>query len=192
MEKLAKRIATYEDLLKLPDHLVAEIVDGELFTAPRPSGPHERAGGGIYAHLRFMFDDGAAGARSWWIAFEAELHLGGEILVPDVSGWRRDRHPSHPVRGTVAAVAPDFVCEVISPSTGRTDRMKKLPAYARVGVAHAWIVEPSLRTLEVYRLDGRHWTLRAVHGGDEPVPIEPFETIEFPLDTLWFPEDEPA
>lgn len=190
VEKAAKRPATYDDLLQVPDHLVAEIVDGELHTAPRPSGSHERSGGGIYMHLRYSFDDGGAGARAWWIAFEAELHLSGEILVPDVSGWRRDLHPRHPVRRTVANVAPDFVCEVISPSTGRFDRMKKLPAYARFGVSHAWIVEPSLRTIEVFRLEGGHWVLAAVHGGEEPTRIEPFDAIAFPLESLWFDEDQ--
>jgi len=192
VEKAAKRPATYEDLLNVPDHLVGEIVEGDLYTSPRPAGPHERSGGGIYMHLRYLFDYGGGGGGSWWIAFEVELHLASDVLVPDVSGWRRDRHPRHPVRGTVASVPPDWVCEVISPSTGRLDRMKKLPAYARAGVSHAWIVEPSLRTIEVYRREGEHWMLAAVHGGEEPARIEPFDAIEFPLESLWFEQEDPA
>ncbi len=187
----AKRPATYEDLLQVPDNLIAEIIEGELYTSPRPGGPHERAGGGIYTRLRFAFDDGE-GPGGWWIAFEAELHLGRDILVPDVAGWRRERHPEHPVRGAAATVAPDWVCEVLSPSTGRIDRMRKLPSCGAHGVEYAWIVEPALRTVEVFRLEAGRWTLDGVSGGDDAVRIPPFEAIEFPLATLWLPEPPAA
>lgn len=187
----AKRPATYEDLLKVPDNVIAEIIEGELFTSPRPAGPHERAAGGIYTRLRYFFDDGD-GAGGWWIAFAAELHLGQDILVPDISGWRRDRHPQHPVRGSAAVVPPDWVCEVLSPSTGRVDRMHKLPLYGVHEVEYAWIVEPALRTIEVFRRESGRWTLQGVHGGDEPARVAPFEAIEFPLSTLWLPLQPPA
>jgi Uma2 family endonuclease len=187
----SKRPATYEDLLKVPDNLVAEIVEGELYTSPRPAGPHERAAGGIHSRLRFSFDDGD-GPGGWWIAIEPELHLGGDILVPDVGGWRRERVPSYPIGGAAAEVRPDWICEVVSPSTGRFDRMRKLPAYARHGVAYAWIVDPLQRTIEAFRLQGERWLLIAVYGGDEPAHIEPFDAIEIPLSTLWLPQSPAA
>jgi len=187
MSKVLKPAATYEDLLEVPDNLVAEIIDGELYTSPRPAGPHERAMGGVYLGLRSSFDDGDGGPGGWWISVEPELHLGRDILVPDVCGWRRERVPTHPVAGAAATIAPDWICEVLSPRTGLTDRSRKLPAYARHEVAWAWIVDTSQRTIEVFRLVEGQWFLNSVYGGDEPARIEPFEAVEFPLTRLWFP-----
>lgn len=191
MAKAAKRPATYADLLEVPDDLIAELVDGELFTSPRPRDRHERAAGGIHARLRTFFDDGD-GPSGWWISYEPELHLGGDVLVPDVCGWRRDRVPGFPIDGPAATIAPDWVCEVLSPRSGILDRTRKLPAYARYGVEFMWIVEPVHKTIEVFQLAGDHWTLLGVHGGEEPAGIPPFESFEFPLATLWLPETPPA
>lgn len=191
MANAAKRPATYEDLLQVPDHLIAEIVEGELFASPRPAGAHERAAGAIHSRLRFLFDDGD-GPGGWWICIEPELHLDADVLVPDVCGWRRARVPSFPVAGASATIAPDWVCEVLSPRTGLLDRTRKLPSYARHGVQYAWIVDTSLKTVEAFRLVDGHWSLIAVYGGDDPARIEPFETIEIPLARLWFPEPGPA
>jgi len=189
--KVAKRPATYEDLLQVPDNLVAEIVEGELYASPRPGGAHGRAEGAIHSRLRFFFDDGG-GPGGWWIADEPELHLGSDVLVPDVCGWRRSRVPTYPVTGAAATIAPDWICEVLSPRTGILDRTRKLPAYARHGVAYAWLVDPPLRTIDVYRLIDGRWSLLVTHGGDETARIEPFEQIEFPLATLWVPTPDPA
>lgn len=191
MAKTAQRPATYEDLLKVPDNLVAEIIEGELFTSPRPAGPHERAMGAIYLRLRDWFDDGD-GPGGWWISVEPELHLDGNVLVPDVCGWRRERVGPHPVSGVAATIAPDWICEVLSPRTGILDRTRKLPTYARHAVESAWIVDTSQRTIEVFRLVENRWSLIGVHGGDEPARIEPFEAVEFPMARLWFPEPRPA
>jgi Uma2 family endonuclease len=178
--------------MKVPDHLIAEIIEGELFTSPRPAGPHERALGAIHARIRFLFDDGD-GPGGWWISVEPEFHLDSDVLVPDVCGWRRERVGPHPLEGRAAAtIAPDWICEVLSPRTGILDRTRKLPCYARHGVEYAWIVDTSQRTIEVFRLAEGRWSLTAVHGGDEPARIEPFETIEIPLDRIWFPETSPA
>jgi Uma2 family endonuclease len=189
--KTAQRPATYEDLLKVPDNLIAEIIEGELFTSPRPAGPHERALGAIHSRLRDLFDDGD-GPGGWWISVEPELHLDGNVLVPDVCGWRRERVGAHPVAGAAATIAPDWICEVLSPRTGILDRTRKLPSYARHEVEYAWIVDTSLRTVEVFRLMDGRWVLITVHGGDEPARIEPFEAVEFPMARLWFPESRPA
>jgi Uma2 family endonuclease len=184
--KPAKRPATYEDLLQVPDHLVAELIDGELYTSPRPASRHERVAGRLYRLLGNAFEDGVGGPGGWWIVFEPELRLGGDALVPDVAGWRMERFPEFP---DVAAwtVAPDWVCEVLSPGTTKLDRLLKLPKYARQGVEYAWIAEPMARTIEVYqRLEDR-MELIAVHTGDGPERIPPFDAIELPLDRLWLP-----
>jgi Uma2 family endonuclease len=185
--KTAQRPATYEDLLKVPDHLVAEIIEGELFTSPRPASPHLRASSILGSRITAAFDDGGGGPGGWWILDEPELHLGPDVLVPDIAGWRRERMPT--LTSTAAfTLAPDWVCEVISPHTGRIDRLKKLPIYAREEISYAWIVDPILRIIEAYRLASRRWSLLGTYGGDDTARIEPFDAIEFPLATLWLPE----
>ncbi len=177
--------------MQVPENLVAEIVEGELFTSPRPASPHARAASMLGGYLTTRFDDGGDGPGGWWILYEPELHLDADVLVPDLAGWRRERMPILP---DVAAfeLAPDWVCEVVSPSTGRLDRVRKLPVYARHGVAHAWLIDPLQRTLEVFRLVGGHWSLISTHEGDDPVRVEPFDAMEIPLRTLWLPGREPA
>jgi Uma2 family endonuclease len=82
--------------------------------------------------------------------------------------------------------APDWVCEILSPSTANTDRAIKMPVYAREGVAHLWLVDPDARTLENYRLqDNGHWLLLATLKDDDPVTQPPFDAITFPLNDLW-------
>lgn len=186
VQKAAKRAATYEDLVKVPDHLVAEIVEGELYTSPRPASRHARAASLLGSRLIANFDDGdGGGPGGWWILHEPELHLGPDVLVPDIAGWRRERMP-HLLDTAAFELAPDWVCEVISPRTGRLDRMLKLPAYGRAGVAYAWIVDPIQRTIEAFRLVNGHWSILGIYG-DDVARIEPFEAIEIPLGALWLP-----
>lgn len=184
MAETAKKPATYEDLLKVPDHLVAEIVDGELFTSPRPASRHARASSVLGGKLMPPFDIGDGGPGGWWIITEPELHLAPDILVPDLAGWRRERMPIYP-DAAFFTLAPDWVCEVLSPSTGRLDRVRKMPKYASNGVMHLWLVDPLQRTLEVYRLEGSRWLLMGGHGGEDKVRAEPFEAIELDLALLW-------
>ncbi len=191
----ARRRATYDDLLRVPDTMVAEIIEGELITSPRPAIPHANAGSVIGADLIGPFH-AAPGTPpkpgGWWILFEPELHFGDEVLVPDFAGWRRERLPV--LRNVPAmTLAPDWVCEIVSPSTGALDRARKMPIYAREGVPHLWLVDPLLRTLEIFRRsdDGR-WIVVAGHGGDDVVRAEPFAAIELALDRWWLPEDAPT
>lgn len=182
----ARRRATYEDLLQVPDILIAEIVDGELITSPRPASPHALAGSSIIQDLNPFSrrPGGPHGPGGWWILYEPELHLGADILVPDLGGWRRERVP---VLENVPyfELAPDWVCEVVSPSTGRLDRVRKMPIYARERVSHLWLVDPLMRTLEVYRLTGQQWTVARTHDGTEAVRAEPFEAVELDISRWW-------
>lgn len=184
MAKTVTRPATYEDLLKVPDHFIAEIVEGELYTSPRPSGPHGRALGAAFRVIANAFDDGDGGPGGWWIAIEPEIHLGRDVFVPDVAGWRRERVPEF-LSGLAWEVAPDWVCEVLSPSTARFDRIRKLPKYAEHQVAWAWLVDPALQTLEIYRLERGQWVLASTHEGDDVIRPEPFDAVDFPLGALW-------
>jgi Uma2 family endonuclease len=189
--KLAKPPATYEDLLKVPDNLVAEIIEGELYTSPRPASPHARASSILGGRLISSFDDGGGnGPGGWWILDEPELHLGPDVLVTDIAGWRRERMPVLPDTPSFE-LPPDWVCEVISPSTGRLDRMLKLPSYARAGVAYAWLVDPLQRFIDAFRLVNGQWALLGTYG-DDIARIEPFDAVEIPLATLWMPDAQPA
>jgi Uma2 family endonuclease len=184
---VAKRPATYEDILALPEHLVGQIVDGELFVSPRPAIDHSRSASILGGDLVAPFDRGRGGPGGWWILDEPELHLGRQILVPDLAGWRKERLPVLP-REAFFTLAPDWVCEVLSPSTARFDRLKKLSVYAAEGVSHAWIVDPVLETLEVFRLHEGSWLLVLTGGGNDVVRAEPFDAIEIALDGLWIPK----
>ncbi len=185
MSDAAERRAGYEDLRRLPEHLVGEIVGGELHTHPRPAPRHAHVYSALGGSLWSPFHDGSGGPGGWWILDEPELHLGGDVLVPDLAGWRRARMPALP-DAPWFELAPDWVCEILSPSTAALDRGTKLPIYARQGVAHAWLIDPDARTLEVFeRTADGHWLLLTVLRDEQGVRQPPFDAIEFPLDRLW-------
>ncbi len=183
----AERTATYQDVLDAPPHLVAEVLAGTLHTQPRPASRHARASSGIGARIGPPFDYGDGGPGGWWIIDEPELHLGADIVVPDLAGWRRETMPVYP-DAAYFGTAPDWVCEVLSPSTRRIDRNEKRTIYAREGVPHLWFVDPDARTLEVFGLRGRQWLPLATLANDAEVSQPPFDAIGFPLDALW-PEE---
>jgi Uma2 family endonuclease len=178
------RPATYEDLERLPDNLVAEIVNGELHASPRPAPRHARAGSIVGGRLTPAYDEARGGPGGWWILYEPELHLGRDVLVPDWAGWRRRRMPHLPTTAYFP-LAPDWVCEIVSPSTSSLDRVQKLAIYAREGVSHAWLIDPLARTLEVLRLENGRWTILATHAGGDVVRAEPFTEIKLELSALW-------
>jgi Uma2 family endonuclease len=180
----AKRPATYADIVALPEHLVGEILNGDLVVSPRPAPRHGVASSALGATLGPPFQFGDGGPGGWWIIDEPELHLGDDVLVPDLAGWRRERMPSAPEEAYFT-LSPDWVCEVLSPSTSRVDRTRKLPIYARAGIPHAWLIDPGTQTLEVYRLESGHWIVAATHGGDERVRAVPFEAIALDLARPW-------
>jgi len=184
----AERPASYEDLLDLPENLVGEIIHGVLHTHPRPAPKHVRAYSALGGQLGNPYDWGTSGPGGWWILDEPELHLGPEILVPDLAGWRRERMPELPETPWFE-LAPDWICEILSPSTARLDRAVKMPLYARQQVGYLWLVDPDLQTLEIYTLDQAHgdpaWLLMTVLEGDALVRQPPFDAVEFPLATLW-------
>lgn len=183
-EVMGRKPATYADLEALPPHVVGELIAGELHVSPWLAAPHTVALSRLGGELLSPFDRGRGGPGGWIILFKPELHLGEEVLVPDLAGWSKERMPQPP-RTAAFTLAPDWVCEVLSPSTAVLDRALKLPVYARAGVRHVWLVDPELRTLEVFRLDGAHYTLLVTHAGKALVRAEPFEALELELAYLW-------
>ena len=183
-ESPAPRRATYQDVLDAPPHRVAEIVDGALHTHPRPAIPHARASSSLGVELGSTFGRNRGGPGGWWIVFEPELHFDEDILVPDLAGWRRERMPKLPDAAYIT-LAPDWVCEVLSPSTRKLDLCGKRPVYAHEGVAHLWLVDPLARTLEAFELREGQWTLIATAADADPVGIPPFDAVTFSLADLW-------
>ncbi|MEW6364674.1 MAG: Uma2 family endonuclease [Acidobacteriota bacterium] len=187
MGEPARRFATYEDLLQVPDHMIAEIIDGELVTSPRPGARHTLAssviGADLVGHLG-RGPGGTGGATGWWILDEPELHLGVHILVPDLAGWKRERMPQVP---DVAffTLAPDWVCEVVSPRSSRMDRVRKKRIYAREGIGWLWIVDPNAQTLEVSRRAGDLWQDAGSFEATDTARAEPFSEIEIDLAGWW-------
>ena len=175
-----------------PPHMVAEILAGELHLMPRPRPAHAGAASALGEELGPPFRRGRGGPGGWIFLDEPELHLGPtpDVAVPDLAGWHSARLPEAvfaagaPVGITVV---PNWVCEVLSPSTEATDRAEKMPIYAREKVTHTWLVDPELRTLEVFRLERGMWVVAAVFRGDAEVKAEPFDAIALELGALWRP-----
>jgi Uma2 family endonuclease len=180
----APKVAPYEDVLNAPPDKVAEVIDGELFVMPRPSNFHARAKMRIGNVLDSRFDEGRGGPGGWIILVEPELHLGSHILVPDVAGWRRKTLPEIPDMAFVET-APDWICEVLSPSTELIDRTSKMRIYSEWGVSHIWLVNPILQLLEVYELRDKKYSRVSEFTKTEKVRAVPFDVIEFELAYLW-------
>ncbi len=176
--------ATYQDILDAPEHQVAEIIDGTLYTHPRPAPAHAVASSVLGGELGPPFHRGRGGPGGWWIIFEPELHLGDEILVPDLAGWRRERMPKLPDTAYFG-LAPDWVCEVISVSSRKIDLHGKRPIYARESVGHLWLIDPADQTLDALELHEGQWVLIGSAKDEESVSIRPFDAISFSLGDLW-------
>ena len=192
MDVKTKRPATYADIEALPVGWVGEIIDDGLFATPRPAFGLAHVTSVLGVELGGPFGRGRNGPGGWWIIFEPELHLGRDILVPDLAGWRRDRMVKPPAPSEpFVTLAPDWVCEVLSPATATHDRARKLRVYARESVAHAWLIDPLERSLEVFRHTPEGWLLRGVFSRDEVCRPEPFDALPLELGALWLPT-EPA
>ncbi|MCY1015601.1 Uma2 family endonuclease [Pyxidicoccus sp. MSG2] len=181
---MERKPATYADLEALPDNVIGELIGGVLHASPRLAGQHTLAASRLGIELGGPFDRGRNGPGGWILLVKPELHLSKDVLVPDQACWHRERLPN--AREVVAfTVVPDWVCEVLSPSTEALDRKVKLPVYAREGVRHVWLMDPEARTLEVFRLEGTEYSLLATHSGPAVIRAEPFEVVELELAYLW-------
>ncbi len=182
--------AVEADYLAAPSHLVAEVLDGELFTLPRPRPRHAHTAGRLAGRLRPFDDPGEGEPGGWVILPEPELHFGPrpDKVVPDLAGWHRERLPEEVFADDAPGaiqIVPDWVCEVLSDRTERMDRGLKMRVYRREGVSHVWLVSPTLQTLEVYRLGANGWILPGTYEGDGTARMEPFDSLELSLATRW-------
>lgn len=186
MSDAARKRATYDDVLAAPPHLVAELIFGTLVTSPRPASPHAHAASVLGMDLGSTFQRGRGGPGGWWMLDEPELHFEDNVVVPDLAGWRRERMPTVP-NVAYFTLAPDWLCEVLSPCTEAMDRSDKLRIYADAGVAWVWLVNPLTRVLEVLQHSQQGWIVVATHRDDASVCAPPFEAVALTLGDLWLP-----
>jgi Uma2 family endonuclease len=182
----AKHNATYHDVLDAPEHMRAEILDGRLYLLPRPALVHAEAIAGLVSGLRLPFQFRHGGPGGWRILPEPELRLGADVLVPDVAGWREAELEPGALGGAAAAVCPNWVCEVLSPSTAVYDRTEKRAKYLRHGVDHLWLVDPVERYLECFEANasGDGWILRST-ACEGAVNVAPFDAVALDLSMIW-------
>jgi Uma2 family endonuclease len=168
--------ATYDDIVNLPEHIIGEILDGELVTTSMFGFRHAVARSALIVNF--------GEPEGWWAFHRVEVHLDDHVLVPDFCGWRHERVPKFPDVAWME-LPPDWVCGVISLSADREERLRRWPIYAAYGVPHAWLIDPLQKTLEVFRLVDGRWRTVAMHSGYEVVRVAPFEEIEWKLGSLW-------
>lgn len=173
-----------DDLAALPPHVTGQLIAGTSYATPRPAGDHVVASASLFCDLAAPLMRGRGGAGGWWLVYEPALRLGDDVLVPDMAAWRHGRMPEYPA-GPSVTLAPDWVCEVLSPQTAKLDRDRKMPRYAEAGVAHLWLLDPRKRTLETYSLDHAAWMRLDTYGADATVRAHPFTIVEIELATLW-------
>lgn len=183
------RPATYADIEALPPDVVGEIISGVLHAHPRPTPRHGVASVELQYELTGPFRRGRGGPGGWIFIDEPELHLGPHVVVPDLAGWRQERLTPFPGTAFIDT-PPDWLCEVLSPSTEKLDRTGKLDVYAQFGVRHCWYVNPVVRTLEVMELTAERWLLAATFKDDDAVCAPPFQVHSFSLGVLWAPDGD--
>ncbi len=197
---VSRRDLLYAEIEALPPHLKGQIVDGELIVQPRPAMPHACAASRMHLILGLPFDLGHSGPGGWKIIFEPELHLADDVLIPDIAGWRLTDGGDGLLQFTAVPYAPAWLCEVLSPSTARLDRARKLAIYGREGVAHVWLLDPQTRLLEVFTRTDSGWAVQIIDTTAAEAAeqrVAPFDAAPLNLRRLWDdlppePEPEPA
>ena len=186
----AHKFASYDDILSAKSDVVAEIVDGQLTTMPRPSPRHSRAQSVLGVELGGPFDKGSGGPGGWIFLDEPELWLcteagpKGNYLVPDLAAWKKERFVHDESKNGIE-VPPDWVCEILSPATIRHDRIIKMPKYAHFEIPFVWLIDPIAKTLEVFVLEEGKWIIHGGYSDADTIQAPPFDSHEFSLKALW-------
>lgn len=188
MAEPLRRLAGWDDILRAPENLKAEVVAGELELPPRPRPAHSRTQFLLGHRLAGPFDDGEDGPGGWWFLFEPDIELGAhDIVNPDLVGWRRSTLPEFPEERPIR-VRPDWVCEISSPSTARRDRITKADLYLRAGVPHYWLVDPEARTLEALEASQGRWLRLGAWTDGDRAAIPPFEAVPMDVGSMFPPQ----
>ncbi|OFZ80449.1 MAG: hypothetical protein A2583_14155 [Bdellovibrionales bacterium RIFOXYD1_FULL_53_11] len=187
MNEPAKKIPTYEDILVLPEGVRAEIINGQLeASAAKPNFGHRHVTWAMTAEIGSHFRQGS-GDSGWIIEIEPDVQFGQDIISPDLAGWRKVRRSAPNPLESLVTIIPDWTCEILSPSSGRRDRVEKFRIYQEHGVSHYWIVDPLNKTLEAFLNDASvgAWKRLGAWGGEEKARIEPFKNFEIDLSVFW-------
>ena len=188
----ARKLATYDDLLALPEGVKAEVIRGAVVTVPAPLPRHSKVQRSLSRFVGGPFDDddGHGGPGGWWILLEVDVRFDRhDVVRPDLAGWRRERLRA-PWDVRPIDVVPDWICEVISPSNGRHDRITKARLYAEYGVPALWLADPDQRVLEALVLRDGVWVEAGRFGDGDVVRIPPFEAVELDVGRLFPPLGE--
>jgi Uma2 family endonuclease len=192
MAEPARKIARYEDLYNIPENMTGEIINGEIIVTPKPAPRHARAAVALGSKIPPRYDFGEGGGPGGWIILsEVEILFGEDLLVPDWSGWKKERFPGWP-RDNWFSTAPDWVCEILSPATAANDKIRKMDIYARFEVRYCWLVDFRDRTLEIFTLWSGTWARIGGFVGNDRVRAEPFMEVELDLGSFWVEESAEA
>lgn len=201
----AHKLATYEDLLALPEGVRGEVIGGELVIVP-PTVPtdggarmmspsalprHGRVQRALSRYIGGPFDDDIEGPEGWWIFNECDVAVTvHDVLTPDMLGYRRARMPNFPDDRPLT-IPPDWVCEILSPSTERRDRTVKADLYHLAGVAWYWLVHPERRMLEAWAREDEGWRRLGAWTDEQRARITPFDEVELDIARLFPPREAP-
>lgn len=185
MSEPARKLPTMDDLYALPREIKGEIIEDVLYTFPRPRARHQRTILEMGTDLGGSFQRGRGGPGGWWILPEPGIELPNTPEIsPDLAGWRRERLPELP-EDEPLRVVPDWVCEILSPSTRRHNLLIKKPYYAKIGVPYHWIVDREARTVAAYRLESGRWLELGLYGDETEARIEPFDQVPLDVSAWW-------
>jgi Uma2 family endonuclease len=186
------KLATSADLLALPDHVRAEIIHGAIVERASPMAEHGRSQFSMSQVIgrRFHRKPGGRWPGGWWFGTEVDVEYERhEIFVHDVVGWRRDRVAEEPT-GRPVRIRPDWVCEIVSPSNEKRDRVDKLTVLHRNRVPHYWIVDPHDRTVAIHRWSDAGYVIVLTAAAGDVVRAEPFDATELRVSALLGLEDD--
>jgi Uma2 family endonuclease len=187
----ARKLATIDDLLALPEDARAELIDGVIVPKEAARTRHNYSQAALIEELRGPFQRGRGGPGGWWILPEQMVRISEHRSArADLAGWRHERLASPPWDDRVIDVAPDWVCEILSPSNEGHDRITKADYYTTIGVPYYWLVNPSERILEAYELRDRLWVRTGAYGDTAVARIAPFEAIELDVGALFPPRQQ--
>jgi Uma2 family endonuclease len=179
----ALRESTWEDFIAIEDEDdLRELVDGELVELEVPTYLHEAIIGTFVMFLGLWARERKTG-RALPSGYKVRISK-KRGFMPDVQFYRCDNPSKRGMKG-LAEGHPDLVIEVMSPSSVRFDRIKKLDGYASIGVPEYWLVDPEHRTLERLILREGKYVIDAALEGDAVFTPDTFEELAIPLQELW-------
>ncbi len=192
MAEPIRRPAGWEDILAAPGDVKAEVLGGDLILHPRPLAPHGLTQAALTGELSRPYYRGIGGPGGWWFVIEPDVAFGAhDIVAPDLAGWRRERMPVLATERPVL-LAPDWVCEVVSPSSARRDRIHKAGLYLSGGVPYYWLLDEGLRSLEAFEAQAGRWVRLGAWTDGDTASVPPFEAVQLEIACLFAVPPQPA